>query len=136
MSERIRTADLLTIPLPEDLLPTSLCEIVEVIGLPATITLIEHRGGTVLWVPGEFDPQHPLVKQIGHDAAQRLIELYAGEKLEIAKAERALLAIRNAAIRASDKLQRELALQYGLTVRQIRNIQNCVEEDDGQEELF
>lgn len=136
MSDLIKRADTLTIPLPEELLPPRLAELVELIGLPAVTSLIRHYPGIKLYVPMKYDPSHVLTRQIGHAETVKLIEIYGGDFIDVAKADKAIRAVRNSAIGASDKTQRQLALEHGLTIRQIRNIQRTIEVDDGQAELF
>lgn len=136
MSDLIKTADTLTIHLDERLLPGVVRDIANLIGLHAALKAVEHYQGIRMWVPVRFDPEHILVKQLGHDAAVKLIENFPGEKLEIPRCLAAIRAVRNAKICASDKSQRQLAMEHGLTERHVRNIQNGVEDDDGQEELF
>ncbi len=125
-----------TIEIDERLLPRTVRDIAEIIGLQATLKLVEHYQGVPMWVPVNYDPEHILVRLVGHEAALKLIEQYGGEKPEIPRCTDAIRAVRNAKICASDKSQRQLALEHGLTIRQIRNIQNGVEVDDGQDSLF
>lgn len=120
-------------------LPGILRELVELMGLPATLKLVDHYGGVRLYVPVKYDSDHVLVRQIGAAAATILIEHYGGEEhFDIPKAERALRAVRDRRIRAeyACKSRRRLAREYDLTERQIGNIVACVEWDDGQESLF
>jgi len=136
MSDRIKTADTLEIAIDERLLPGIVREIADLIGLHATLKLVEHYPGIEMWVPGNYDPDHVLVKIIGHEAASKLVDNYGGESYQMPKCVDAIRAVRNTRICASDKSQRQLAIEHGLTVRQIRNIQNGIEFDDGQDELF
>lgn len=122
-----------------DLLPPILQDIVELIGMHATMKLVEHYGGVRLYVPKlELADDHILVRQIGRRAAEKLHTIYGGELIEIPKAERALRAVRNARIRkqrSEGVLVSVVALQNRLTERQIRTI--CGEvEDDRQVDLF
>lgn len=66
-------------------LPPILRDITELIGLPATLALVRHAGGTRLYVPVRFDPDHPLVKVLGHAAAVALIERHRGEYIDLPK---------------------------------------------------
>ncbi len=120
-------------------LPGILRDLVNLIGLTGTLKLVEHYGGVRLYVPVKFDPEHRLVKLLGAEAALKLIEAYGGEEhFDVAKAERALRAVRNREIRAeyAHKSRRQLARERDLTERQIGNIVAGAELDDGQEELF
>lgn len=125
--------------LDESLLPGVLQEIAGLIGLPATLRLMQNYSGVRLYVPARFDPDHPLVKIVGHAAALKLVENFGGEEhFDIPKARAAVIAVRNASIRAEycELSQRQLALKYNLVERQVRNILAGVEADDGQDNLF
>lgn len=123
------------------LLPPILQDIVDLIGLRATMTLVECYGGVRLYVPKlELEDDHPLICQIGREAAGKLQAMYGGEPhFDIPKAERALRAVRDARIRqlrGSGTPVRQLALEHRLTERQIRTI--CGEDggDASQAQLF
>lgn len=122
-----------------DLLEPLLQDLVDLIGLHPTMQLVHAYGGVRLYVPKlELDGDHYLVRLIGPGAAKKLQSIYGGEPhFDIPKAERALRAVRNAAIRTKrlNTSLRQLALEYHLTERQILNI--CSEmEDDRQVGLF
>ena len=136
MSVLIKTADILSINIDAKILPYVVQDIAHLIGLGAALKLVEHYKGTSMWVPGQFKPDHVLVKIVGHHAASQLIEAYGGECLEMPKCEDAVRAVRNGQIKLSDKSQSQLAREYNLTVRQIRNIQGDRPEDARQEALF
>lgn len=81
-----------------ELLPRSLRDIVDTIGLPATIALVKCYGGIRCSVPRTMTRDHVLAKRIGHEPACKLTERYGGETLELPLAVRALLALRDAEI--------------------------------------
>ena len=119
-------------------LPPLLRTIAEIIGLPATLTLVRAYGGTRLYVPNRFDPDHPIVKLIGHELAARFFTAYRGEQIDVPKGEVAVKAARDRRIRAAradGQTHARLAIRYGLSERQIRNIVGP-EEDDRQVALF
>lgn len=116
-----------------NILPGVLREMTDLIGLPATMQIVQRHGGTRLWVPALIEtlaPDHKLVKLVGMAAARTLSEQYGGETLEIPKAERALRAIRDKAIREQwpAKSQSQLATEYNLTERQVRTILSSIEQ--------
>ena len=76
--------------LDEDLLPPSLREMTEAVGVRTTLAVVEHWGGTRLCVPHKVDGQHPLVRCLGETAARALVETYRGETLQIPRAAAAL----------------------------------------------
>lgn len=135
MSILIKQFDYLTIKIDEKILPFIVQDLIHLIGWEATMTLVDHYKGTSIWVPRNYTPDHVLVKLIGHAAALKLIETYGGERFDMPKCDDAMRAVRNFKICESDKSQAQLAREYNLTVRQIRNIQ-CDIEDDRQEGLF
>lgn len=135
MSIAIKSCDILTFKIDEKILPYVVQDISNLIGLGLALKLVEHYKGTSMWVPSQFRPDYHLVYIIGHEAMIKLIEAYGGERLEIPKCDDAMRAVRNFRICESDKSQSQLAHEYNLTVRQIRNIQ-CDIEDDRQEGLF
>lgn len=120
------------------LLPGVLREIAELIGLPATMAIVQQYGGVRLYVPKEITEDHPLIKLVGICNAVTLSDSYGGETLEIALAENALRKIRDKEIRDQwpTLSQRKLALKYRTTERHIRRILACGGNDDDQPELF
>ncbi|NWO05549.1 MAG: hypothetical protein HLX50_07555 [Alteromonadaceae bacterium] len=123
----------------EDLLPESMAELVDIIGLPAVLKLMEARGGTEFWVPERITHQHPLVDDIGTEAAQTMSEYMPLERIKVPRGAAIRREIRNRAIRRERfegaKLA-ELALRYGMTDRQVLNILNSEPEDDRQQDMF
>lgn len=112
-------------------LPEGLRRLVEIIGLPAAITLAEKHGGTEILIPANYQPGHPLNSILGLVAAEKLIGRHAGEKLYIPKGDRALRCVRNRRIIEEyddgDQTAASLAVQYRLTERQVRTILNNLE---------
>ena len=119
-----------------NLLPTSVKYMAEVIGVASALKIVEYYKGTYLSVPNHFDDSHPLVKILGHEAAAKVVFNYSGELIEIPKCEKAMLALRNQLIKQSNKTQQRLALEYNLSVRQVRNIQHGLPDEDLQDSLF
>jgi len=120
-------------------LPGVLREIAELIGLSSTLVLVKHYGGIRLYVPKQFDPDHPITKIVGHEASLKLVETYGGiDHFDIPKGEIAVKAVRDKQIRAErggGATHASLAVKFRLTERQIRNI--CGPEvDDRQAALF
>jgi hypothetical protein len=108
-----------------DDLPDSLRDIVELIGLPATLKIVEHLGGSCIDVPAKYRDDFLLVRIVGHQAAAKVVAYYAGERIYIAKADDALRAQRDAEI--VDRYEGgasmlALALEHHLSTRQVWNI--------------
>ena len=124
------------------LLPGALREIAELIGLPAALTLSRVYGGRRLYVPRRYDPEHPLVKLLGHQAAIRLIDNYGGlEHFDVPMAASLTRELRNRAIRR-DRARGDscstLARRYQMTERTIWTIlaQSTAEDAPRQAALF
>ncbi len=125
-----------------DDLPESLREIVDLIGLPATLRLVESYGGMIaLYVPRDVDPDHHLAQAIGITAARKLATRYGADTLRnIPRCVDGLRRIRNADIRARHPRESAaaLALAFHLTERQIWSIlaEGRDEPNDQQAALF
>ncbi|HYE35476.1 Mor transcription activator family protein [Methylocaldum sp.] len=122
------------------LLPPIVQEFVEVAGLEAALALVNAYGGTRLWFPSNPEPDHHLIKTLG-EAGYTLCARFALEWLDIPKCERALRAVRDAAIVEAlreGRTQADVAREYGLTWRQVANIAARYrdEEPDSQPDLF
>lgn len=113
------------------LLPESILELIDVVGLQAALAIVEERGGVRLFVPKIYKPDHWLCKLIGTDPAAKLIAYYGGEEIEISRCAAALNAVKEHQIANSDASNSELARQYGYTERGIRKLRRRVEERDG-----
>jgi Mor family transcriptional regulator len=128
-----------TVDIEARYLPGILQEIAGLIGLQKTLALVRSYGGIRLYVPKRFDPDHPLVKIIGHEATVKLMEAYGSqEHFDLPKGEIAVKAARDKQIRAeraNGATHARLAIKHGLTERHIRNILGP-EEDDRQVALF
>lgn len=116
-----------------DDLPESLHEVVDLIGLPATLKLVEHFGGfTQLYVPRDIEPDHPIAQALGVTAARKLSSVYGADTLRnIPRCAEGLRRIRNDEVRARRPAESAatLALAFGLTERQIWTI--LAEDDEG-----
>lgn len=107
-----------------DELPETLVEIAEVIGLPATLRLVEGWGGLRLYIPQpeHLSGEHPLVQQLGEDAARSLAEIYAREKVDIPRCLAAVRGVRNRRIATAHRQGmsvRRLAIEHHLTERAV-----------------
>jgi len=111
----------------EEDLPAGLQELRELIGLPATLTLVEHYGGIHVKVPSRYFDTNELVRVVGHKATSLLVRRYGGTTLYIAKADGVLRALRNMEIAArfdGGARAHRLAREFGLSERQIWKILN------------
>jgi hypothetical protein len=115
--------------LASELLPPRLREFVRLIGLPATLRLIERYGGLRIYIPAHPTPEHPIAGLIGFDKLRALSAEYAidgtGLRFVLPKAQRAFDAIRNKRIRtdfSTGKSVRALAAEHRLVERQVARI--------------
>jgi hypothetical protein len=74
---------------PRDL-PSSLAEIVEAIGIEATLKLVTACGGSAVFVPKDPKPGALVVDAIGVDLARRLAQDFGGSYLDLPTAGRAV----------------------------------------------
>jgi hypothetical protein len=82
------------------LLPPALCEIADLIGLPAVKLLIEHYGGRRINIPAKkhITPGHVLAELIGHAAALKLSARFEGPEFYVPLAKNFKAAVRSRAI--------------------------------------
>jgi len=122
-----------------ELLPASIADLTDVIGLPAVLDLMKAYGGTELWIPAKLAHNHPLIDAIGPEAAQTLVEYAGTEKISVPRGTGIEREWRNQGIRRDRthgaKID-ELALRYKLTRRHIISILNANPADDRQQDLF
>lgn len=112
---------------PLSALPESLRELVDLIGLPAALKLVERWGGiTAVYVPKDMTPGHDLARALGFPAALKLSEVYGGDCLRnIPRCVGALRAVRDRQVlrlRADGLAPRDIAPQFGLTERRVWGI--------------
>jgi hypothetical protein len=123
-------------------LPETVLEMVELIGMPAALKIVESYGGVRLYVPQTIVPDHPLEQLIGRTNAEKLAARYGGEHhFDIPRCVEAARHARDDAIAAeflAGASYRTLAQRYRLTERSIGNIltRKRITEDDRQTSLF
>lgn len=112
-------------------LPQTAQDIVDVIGMDATMALVRRYPGIPLKVPKGRRLDGAMVQRlssdIGQDAALKFIRHYKGEVVVIPRCADALRVMRNKQIIAqygNGTTVADLAREYKLTVRQIRSVLN------------
>jgi hypothetical protein len=124
--------------------PASLLEVVEVIGEPAALKLVQQYGGTTPRLPAlrNITPEHPLAQCIGIDVLNKLVATLGGARWMYVP--RCAKGLRDARDREIVTLAspphnipvQQLALRFGLSDRQIWNILGKITLDDKQTSLF
>lgn len=110
------------------LLPPLLQDFVRLIGIPATMLLVENYGGRRIYIPSpqRCTDTHAIAQLIGPSNLSKLADYYGSiSHFQFPKAERAFLAVRNARIVSAymtSKTARELAVEHNLTEGQIVRI--------------
>lgn len=127
-------------------LPGIAQEIADVIGRDDTLALIGNlpRCGQRAWrvnlyVPKRLKPQHWLVEELGWEKAHALSKEFGGQTLEPSRCVSVARTYRNKtiwALRESGSSCAEIALAFGLSARQVRNItaKQCQDQDQGTSE--
>lgn len=92
-------------------------ELIERIGFADTMELVRRWGNRRLDVPMKVAPGDPLALTLGLEGAQRLVQHYAGQRLELPAEKRAMRDHRDEAIFAESATmsQEALGLRWGLT---------------------
>lgn len=104
-------------------LPETLAQIAEVIGVAATMKLVDALGGTEIYVPRNPSSKHALSRVLRATDAELLAAEFSGQRLHIPRLAGRALASRDAAIRLdrqSGMTTIQLALKYGISERQVR----------------
>lgn len=120
------------------LLPPSAQELARLLGLPATLKLVENYGGLTLRIPYGETPLGramlaDIAKRVDHDTARALARKYAATELYIPNCKLALVKVRDSAILrdraelaerglSERQLVQVLALRYRLSDRYIWRI--------------
>ncbi len=126
-------------------LPPLLQDFVEVIGLPATLKLVEHFGGVRIYVPSDperLSADHALVRALGPGAAERLTQYSPNAEIAVPRCLAAIRRVRDAEIRRAHHEEgvtaARLARAHALTERQVYAILSLPfdQEDSRQAALF
>jgi len=126
-------------------LPPLLQELTDIIGLPATLKLVEHFGGIRVFIPSDprrLGADHALVRALGRDAAIRLTAYSPNAEIAVPRCVAAIRRVRDAEIRRAHHedgwTAARLARAHALTERQVYAILALPfdNEDSRQATLF
>lgn len=122
-------------------LPESMREMISVIGLDDTMTIVDERGGIQLWLPSRPKTDHWLYTTIGKAQFQKLTEYYGSGYLDIPRCAKALQKLKEeqiVAAREDGETMFSLAQKHDMTVRGVRKLLARVktEKPDNQIDLF
>ena len=117
------------IPEAAALLPDSVLELAEEIGLAATLRLVAARGGTTVHVP-KLEPRtrlvgHRLAGELGFPNLAALAAARGGEKIQVPRCSAARRELRNLRIveeAAAGAGVNQLALRWGTSERSVRRL--------------
>lgn len=117
----------------QELLPDSLHRLAKLIGLRATMALVEHWGGIRVYIPEQVEPDHILVEKLGMDATRKLSNAFGSETMDVPRAYHAVKAALYRQIRHEyhqlGKSAAKLARKYGMTERWVYAIVSTSEVD-------
>jgi hypothetical protein len=117
-----------------DRLPPLARDLVELLGLDATVVLVRRWRYQRLYVPARPAAEHPISQAIGQDNAQRLADWLRDERfrewVDVPGCSEALQAARDAAILAAAKeaTTNQLVQQFGVSRRTIFNAKTRASE--------
>ncbi len=120
-------------------LPPQLRFLINVIGLPETVALINERGGRSTYIPKTGKRETALDHLLKRDSIIALCNSdLAGKKLDLPKPDKIIAQLRNIDIVESKgiRTKAELAKAYNLTTRTIQKIWNTVEEENPNMDMF
>ncbi len=108
-------------------------EIVRLIGEQAALHLVEAFSGTRIYLPhpSRVNPDGPVARALGLEAAIRLSSEWPQCEIEIPKSDKLLRRERDRRIKAepATMLIRDIARKYGLTERQVYRIRASADPD-------
>ncbi len=119
-------------------LPELTQQLIELIGLPATLKLTQKFGGLPLYIPIQPERANLLAQVLPADKIRLLCERFGGETIgSIPKG--LLTAFRDQSIRYRKQHEyatnRQLAIEYHLTQRHIINICHGIDDETGLNQL-
>lgn len=121
-----------------DLLPESLQELSEVIGLDAALRLAAAYPSVPLYIPSLAKPNHAIAQIIGPGAFTCLVAHYGGDTITLAKVDAAERQIKHhihKTLKSQGKSNRDIALTLNYSQRHVERLNQSLRNDD-QIDLF
>lgn len=121
-----------------ELLPESLQELSEVVGLDAALKLAAAYPSVPLYVPSKARPDHAIAEVIGPGAFECLVNHYGGDTITVAKIEAATRQIKHHMLKDLKKQghsNRDIALQLNYSQRHVERITSGL-RDENQFDMF
>jgi Mor family transcriptional regulator len=114
-------------------------EMADALGMGDTLEIMRRWGGRELYVPVKTDRGDPLSLTLGTESARRLVEHFAGQRLQLPAERNALLDLRNASIIAeveAGQSHEQTGLRYGLTRQAVSHIVKMHREREAVRQKF
>ncbi|MFZ6644443.1 hypothetical protein ACO0LO_01895 [Undibacterium sp. TJN25] len=101
-------------------LPQSAQKLIALIGLPATLRLVDAHGGHAINLYNSENSLERMAESVGREAAQKLLKFYGNDPFTVPLCHRALKAVRNKEVLAEfDRLTMEEGLSARASVTRI-----------------
>lgn len=121
----------------DKLLTESIRDIAETVGVEIAAALVEHFGGTRLYIPAKPKPHQAIVQKLEAEHLETLVSAYSGQEIDVpmhlfneALARRRLVK----SLRKKNRSINAIALEARCTERQVYAI--LAEGDDKQKQLL
>lgn len=101
-------------------------ELTTVVTFAQALQIVRRWGNRKFWVPRRIDEQSPLALTLGLECAQRLVNAYGGNCLELPSERNALRQMRDQAIWTACEVQRaspsQVALEFGMSRQNVQAV--------------
>lgn len=121
-----------------DLLPGSLQELAEDIGLDATLKLAEAYPSIPFYIPAKAEENHPIAGLIGMQAFEDLVRIYSGDTIKLAKVDAAQRQIKHCMLKRLKKegaSNRQVAILFQYSLRHVERLVSDQRHEE-QHDLF